>query len=420
VFGFEAFPPEINSGLMYMGPGAAPMVAASAAWDALADDLYLAAAAYQIAITDLTSWWLGPSSASMAAAAAPYVAWIGATAVQAQQAGAQAKAAVAAYEAAFMMTVPPAEIAANRALLLALIATNFFGQNTPAIMATEALYIEMWAQDAAAMYGYAGASSAASVMEPFTAPNPTTSDPSGAAGGLASVTQAAGTSAQTVSQVGTATASQLGTATASQLSTATASQLSTVSAPSGLQSVVSSATSSTATSPLSSLTAPTSSSSSTAMAVGQGLTSGATTSASMLTSGVAMLGSSGSLVQSLGPVAGTFGNGFPMTTSSLNIGPGAWASPGGAVSAATGRAASLGLLSVPQGWTSAAPAFSQVASALPAGGGMPVTPASATGGPAGPIGAARAQTAEQGGARSPLAARYNVRPAMVQRPVSAG
>jgi len=63
--------------------------------------------------------------------------------------------AATAYETAFMMTVPPPVIAANRALLMALIATNFFGQNTPAIMATEAQYMEMWAQDAAAMYGYA-------------------------------------------------------------------------------------------------------------------------------------------------------------------------------------------------------------------------------------------------------------------------
>jgi len=50
---------------------------------------------------------------------------------------------VAAYEAAFAMTVPPTVVAANRALLLMLIATNFLGQNTPAIMATEAEYVEM-------------------------------------------------------------------------------------------------------------------------------------------------------------------------------------------------------------------------------------------------------------------------------------
>lgn len=49
------------------------------------------------------------------------------------------------------MGVPPPVIAGNRALLMALIATNFLGQNTPAIMATEAHYTEMWAQDVAAM-----------------------------------------------------------------------------------------------------------------------------------------------------------------------------------------------------------------------------------------------------------------------------
>ena len=37
----------------------------------------------------------------------------------------------------FAATVPPPVIAANRALLAMLIATNFLGQNTPAIAATE-------------------------------------------------------------------------------------------------------------------------------------------------------------------------------------------------------------------------------------------------------------------------------------------
>ncbi|MGA8330515.1 MAG: PPE domain-containing protein, partial [Mycobacterium sp.] len=43
---FAAIPPEINSLRMYTGPGSGPMIAASAAWDALADDLYLTATAY--------------------------------------------------------------------------------------------------------------------------------------------------------------------------------------------------------------------------------------------------------------------------------------------------------------------------------------------------------------------------------------
>jgi len=91
----------------------------------------------------------------MVSAVTPYVSWLGAAAAQAEEAASQARAAAAAFEAVFSMTVPPPVVAANRVLLAALTATNFFGQNTPAIAATEAQYVEMWAQDAAAMYSYA-------------------------------------------------------------------------------------------------------------------------------------------------------------------------------------------------------------------------------------------------------------------------
>ena len=94
----------------------------------------------------------------MVSAVTPYVTWLSAVAAQAEETASQARAAAAAYETAFAMTVPPPVIAANRVLLVTLIATNFFGQNTPAIAATEAQYMEMWAQDAAAMYGYAASS----------------------------------------------------------------------------------------------------------------------------------------------------------------------------------------------------------------------------------------------------------------------
>ena len=103
---FAALPPEINSRLMHRGPGSGPMLSAVAAWDDMAAELYSAASFYGSVISDLTSGWLGPSSAAMAAAAAPYVLWITTTAGQAEETGAQAKAAVAAYEAAFAMTVP--------------------------------------------------------------------------------------------------------------------------------------------------------------------------------------------------------------------------------------------------------------------------------------------------------------------------
>lgn len=59
-------------------------------------------------------------------------------------------------------------IAENRAELMILIATNVLGQNTAAIAANEAEYSEMWAQDAAAMYGYAASAAVATeTLAPF-------------------------------------------------------------------------------------------------------------------------------------------------------------------------------------------------------------------------------------------------------------
>jgi PPE-repeat protein len=202
---FAALPPEINSGLMYTGPGSAPMMAAAASWDNLAVEMYSAASDYGSVISDLTSGpWRGPASAAMAAAAAPYVSWMSTTAAQAETAAGQAQAAATAYESAFSLTVPPPVIVANRTLLASLISTNFLGQNTPAIAATEAHYAEMWAQDAAAMYGYAGSSAAASTLTPFAAP-PATTSASGATAQAATVAQATGAGTQTtLSQLMTA------------------------------------------------------------------------------------------------------------------------------------------------------------------------------------------------------------------------
>src|SRR5208283_6123157 len=137
--------------------------------------------------------WRGPASVFMAAAAATYVAWMGAAATQSEQAATQARTAASAYEAAFAATVPPPLIAANRTQLAMLVATNFLGINTPAIMATEAQYAEMWAQDAAAMYGYAGSSAAAATLTPFTAPQQNT-NPAGLSAQSAAVSKSIGSS----------------------------------------------------------------------------------------------------------------------------------------------------------------------------------------------------------------------------------
>lgn len=192
---FALLPPEINSGRMYSGAGAGPLLAAASSWDALGAELNTAGLAYESVLTELSSGWAGPSAQAMAAAAAPYAQWMRTAAMQAEQTAIQARAAVSAYETAFAMTVPPPVIAANRSTLMTLIATNFLGQNSPAIAATEAHYYEMWAQDAGAMYGYAAGAAAAARLAPFTQP-PRTTNSAGAATQAGAVGQAAATTAE--------------------------------------------------------------------------------------------------------------------------------------------------------------------------------------------------------------------------------
>ncbi len=401
---FAALPPEVNSGLMYTGPGSGPMLTAGVAWDELAAELYLAASAYGLVISGLTSVWLGPSSIAMAAAASPFVSWITATAGLVEATGMQAKAAVAAYEAAFAMTAPPPVIAANRALLFALIATNFFGQNTPAIMATEAHYMEMWAQDAGAMYGYQAAAQAASTLTAFTAPQTIT-----AAAGLGAqtdvVAQAAGIPAGTATQ------------TVAPLSSVMSAPLATAAAPNALQGLAS------ATSSMSSWTT-----SSTALTSGMSLASGSGSAASMSTSGISAIGTASSVMQTVGPTASVFGNQFRALGFALGggfgSGTGVVGAPGmgsAAVSAGVGRAASVGMLSVPQSWASAAPAFSQVGSALP-GISAGATPAVGPGGPGGTLGGMPMLANATRGTGSPMAPplRIGFRPTVVQPHVYGG
>jgi PPE-repeat protein len=171
------------------------MLAAATAWNGLAAQLQSTASSYGSVTSELTDGsWSGPSSMAMEDSVAPYVAWMNVTAGQAEQAGSQAQAAAAAYEAAFAMTVPPPVIMINRTQLASLVATNVFGQNTAAIAANEAQYGEMWAQDAAAMYSYAANSAAASQVTPFTEA-PQTTNPAGSAAQSAAASQAAGTAA---------------------------------------------------------------------------------------------------------------------------------------------------------------------------------------------------------------------------------
>jgi PPE-repeat protein len=170
---FAFYPPELNSALMFAGAGSGPLFGAASAWDGLASDLSGAAASFDSVVTGLTNGpWSGPASLAMVAAATPYVGWLSAAAGQAEAAAAQARVAATAFESALAATIPTPVIAANRAQLMTLIATNILGQNTPAIFMTEFEYMEMWAADVAAMLGYhGGAAAVAAALPSFSLPS---------------------------------------------------------------------------------------------------------------------------------------------------------------------------------------------------------------------------------------------------------
>jgi PPE-repeat protein len=350
---FGALPPEINSGRMYVGAGSGPLLAAAAAWDELAADLQSTAALYGSTIQGLTVGpWTGPSSIAMAAAAAPYVAWMSTTGAQAEQAATQAKLAAGAYETAFAATVPPPVIATNRALLAALIATNFLGQNTPAIAATEAHYMEMWAQDAGAMYAYAGASATASQLTPFTEPPQTTNN------SAAPMQAAAVTQSSTVAGSNTATQlSHLTTSVPSALqSLATTNTTAATTASTGLVDLPPVPPALTEWNNIFSTIAsgPYSLQGLTSIPGGPFLSFGQVYSYAQNGQGLAAFGAPKAITGALAPL--TSGAVTPHLSSAVGGEP---------VSGAMGKAALVGRMSVPQSWTEAAPAIRTLASVLP-------------------------------------------------------
>ncbi|CAJ1494817.1 PPE family protein [[Mycobacterium] kokjensenii] len=204
---YAALPPEINSGRLYAGPGSAPMMAVASAWRGLAAEISSALTSCETTITRLVDdEWMGPASVSMAAATKPYLAWLTDTATKAEEAATQATAAAAAFEAAHSATPPPAMITANRVQQKQLVATNVIGQNSAAIMAADAQYMQMWAQATDVMYGYAASSATATKVSPFNEPNQTT-NPDGTASQAAAVSQANGTAAGNTAQTAQAISS---------------------------------------------------------------------------------------------------------------------------------------------------------------------------------------------------------------------
>jgi PPE-repeat protein len=403
-FDFGAFPPEVNSAKMYAGPGSGSMRSAAATWNSLATELRSQAGNYSSIVSNLTgAGWQGRAATAMAAAAARYTSWMNTTAAQAEQTAGQAHAAAAAYEAAHGMTVPPAVIAANRAQLASLVATNVLGQNGPAIAATEAHYGQMWAQDAAAMYGYAAQSATATKVPSFTAAPQTTT--SGALAGQAAA-QAQATGSSTQAALSQLTSTVPGTLQGMATPTASTSSTSLLSELQGLLSSGSSGNSQpdsfwstwgpnanfwntlTSTGAINPLQA-----------------AQIATSASALAPGAAATGEGLGGLSPLGLAAG-LGSGTAGISGTAGLG-----ATGSSMAAGVGQAASIGPLSVPPAWTAAAPSAASPVTPAP-GTNLPTAPAEVAGVPG--VAPTGASLGARAGASAGIADnRFLIRPPMV-------
>lgn len=190
---FGLLPPEVNSSRMYSGPGPESMLAAAAAWDGVAAELTSAAVSYgSVVSTPIVEPWMagGGRDGGRGNAVCGVAGRHGGAGEGDGHTGEGSGGSVwdgVRDDGATIL------VAANRSRLMSLVAANILGQNRAAIAATQAEYAEMWAQDAAVMYSYEGASAAASALPPFTPPVQGTG-PAGPAA-AAAATQAAGAGA---------------------------------------------------------------------------------------------------------------------------------------------------------------------------------------------------------------------------------
>ena len=126
-------------------------------------------------------------SAAAAAAAQPYVGWLAKTAAAPSRPRAQARLRRRPMRRRSRGCAPAVD-RCQPVALAALVATNFLGINTPAIVAAEAQYAEMWVQDAVTLTTTRPPRRLPRSLQPLTPASPTTS-PAAAATQSAAVAQ---------------------------------------------------------------------------------------------------------------------------------------------------------------------------------------------------------------------------------------
>lgn len=188
---YGALPPEVNTGRLMAGAGAAPMFQAAAGWEALAISLEAQAEELAGSLSALSGSWQGAGSERAVSATTPMVTWLHSTAMQAQKRAMQAIAQAESYSVALVTTPPLPELVDNHVTNAVLNATNFLGVNTAPIGANEADYARMWALAGAVMEGYQAETSMNTIFEPIPPMQPIVMPGVGEGTVAASVGQAA-------------------------------------------------------------------------------------------------------------------------------------------------------------------------------------------------------------------------------------
>lgn len=165
---YAALPPEVNTGRLMAGAGAAPMYQAAAAWEMLAIAMETQAEELSASLASLAGSWQGGASERAVQATMPMVVWLRTSALQAQKRAMQAIAQANSYLLAMAVTPPLVEIEMNHVTHAVLEATNFLGVNAVPIGINEFDYfVRMWTQAAGAMHGYQAETAANTVFEPI-------------------------------------------------------------------------------------------------------------------------------------------------------------------------------------------------------------------------------------------------------------
>lgn len=160
-------PPEVITGRLMSGAGAAPMTAAATEYTA-------AGIAYEVSIDRLTALmaylatsWQGEAAMAMQRTVMQFIMVNRMLQAQVLAQSARTAAQAAAFTEAYTTMAQMVEIVENRVTTATLHATNFLGFNTVPIGVKEGQYMEMWMRDVAVQTNYLAQTVANTTPVPF-------------------------------------------------------------------------------------------------------------------------------------------------------------------------------------------------------------------------------------------------------------